>query len=617
MSFNLTYGSFGDAIATAQLVYRLAQALSASRGSARELQDLVVELRLFQNVLQQLIIFWESKRQCSQLDDLANIARPAILDCKDMIKTFLEKAATKYGRSLLRQIGSRKTLWDVIKMIQWNFCEKEDVKKLRDQLSRSRATIQLIQVQAHGLASDQDQKAVSDRIASLVNAEREAATKIDERFAELMENLEKDASTLSRIEQVLNAVSSAVSSISNNVLAIRDAALSIDQGVTMLHGITRLGVYNHNTVYIEDALGWMLPIILDAQPSWETVHSILKDQFVRHGGSGLKLVESKRYSIQDSGTGRDVKFTIPFYQMVRPGQKFAMSMLFSGDWISEDEHSKKKNKSKCRRCGHLNMVVDSDVDITCQRCQFIYRIVIDMSDMDEKQLNDWAAHQDRLHIRNDYQTHEGEDEDDIHDRCSKDIETLVQEGLSRSEGPVDGPDVFKRVKFLTRWEDRYESRGNLWITIGNIHFWSTSSQGVASMARYEMAVSLVCQIYLYQNWIWEGQPRKIATRWKRTIGMRIAFAGYSREKSLPIIIITSYSKKARTRAMKVLKLLDWLGTPSRFSILTPPPSVIGLETPNHDDMKRKLSHKSRVIMESQRRIAVYKNRNPRFELSSK
>jgi hypothetical protein len=54
MPLNFTYGSFGDAITTAQLVYRLAQALSVSRGSARELQDLVVELRLYQNILQQV-----------------------------------------------------------------------------------------------------------------------------------------------------------------------------------------------------------------------------------------------------------------------------------------------------------------------------------------------------------------------------------------------------------------------------------------------------------------------------------------------------------------------------------------------------------------------------------
>jgi hypothetical protein len=55
----------------------------------------------------------------------------------------------KYGRNLLRQTGSRNTLWDVVKMIQWNLCEKEDVEKLRDQLSRSKATIQMVQIQAH------------------------------------------------------------------------------------------------------------------------------------------------------------------------------------------------------------------------------------------------------------------------------------------------------------------------------------------------------------------------------------------------------------------------------------------------------------------------------------
>lgn len=52
MSF--TYGSFGDIITTVQVVCRFAQALSESRGSAREFQDLIVELRLYQNTLQQV-----------------------------------------------------------------------------------------------------------------------------------------------------------------------------------------------------------------------------------------------------------------------------------------------------------------------------------------------------------------------------------------------------------------------------------------------------------------------------------------------------------------------------------------------------------------------------------
>ena len=49
---------------------------------------------------------------------------------------------------------------------------------------------------------------MSERIASLVDAEREAETRIDERFAELMANLEKGDKTLSRIEEAMNLVSS-------------------------------------------------------------------------------------------------------------------------------------------------------------------------------------------------------------------------------------------------------------------------------------------------------------------------------------------------------------------------------------------------------------------------
>jgi hypothetical protein len=54
MTLNSTAGSFGEAFTAVQLVNRLVQALSANRGSARELQDLVAELRLYQNVLQQV-----------------------------------------------------------------------------------------------------------------------------------------------------------------------------------------------------------------------------------------------------------------------------------------------------------------------------------------------------------------------------------------------------------------------------------------------------------------------------------------------------------------------------------------------------------------------------------
>jgi hypothetical protein len=75
-------------------------------------------------------------------------------------------------------------------------------------------------------------------------------------------------------------------------------------------------------------------------------------------------VKSRRYAIQDCRTGKDAKLTVPFYQTARPGQKLAMSMLFNGDWSTGDEHLEKRHESKCLSCGHVNMVDDSNVDIT-------------------------------------------------------------------------------------------------------------------------------------------------------------------------------------------------------------------------------------------------------------
>ena len=54
MSASFSFGSFGDIITTAQLVWRLARALSDSRGSAPEFQELVKELNLFYGALSQV-----------------------------------------------------------------------------------------------------------------------------------------------------------------------------------------------------------------------------------------------------------------------------------------------------------------------------------------------------------------------------------------------------------------------------------------------------------------------------------------------------------------------------------------------------------------------------------
>jgi len=143
---SLSFGSFGDIITTLQLVHKALQALSASRGSAREFQDLVVELRTFQRALDQLLFFWQTREKCGLLDTLRDILEPAVKDCQARIEDFLDVIVTKYGQSFSNPSGRRN--WKVVgQMIQWHIFEKEKVEELRDTLCRKRAIIQLVQTQ--------------------------------------------------------------------------------------------------------------------------------------------------------------------------------------------------------------------------------------------------------------------------------------------------------------------------------------------------------------------------------------------------------------------------------------------------------------------------------------
>jgi hypothetical protein len=50
----ITYGSVGDIIATVQIAAQLLKALSSSNGSARDFQDLLIQLRTFHRCLDQV-----------------------------------------------------------------------------------------------------------------------------------------------------------------------------------------------------------------------------------------------------------------------------------------------------------------------------------------------------------------------------------------------------------------------------------------------------------------------------------------------------------------------------------------------------------------------------------
>ena len=164
---SITYGSVGDIIATVQIAGQLLKALSSSKGSAQEFQDLLIQLRTFHRCLDQvraintalvskcwcsfkLLSFWQTRKQCPELEILSDLLLPIIRDSQGELSAFLDTIIKKYGKSLSHTERSRRNLRDIGKMIQWHLFEGDTIKRLKDKLCTSNITITLVQMNAQG-----------------------------------------------------------------------------------------------------------------------------------------------------------------------------------------------------------------------------------------------------------------------------------------------------------------------------------------------------------------------------------------------------------------------------------------------------------------------------------
>lgn len=64
--------------------------------------------------------------------------------------------------------------------------------------------------------------------------------------------------------------------VNEEVRNMRSTVSTIDKGVEVILGTIRsLGVTSQNILYVEDALGWVIPIPLDIMRSWDVSQSSL------------------------------------------------------------------------------------------------------------------------------------------------------------------------------------------------------------------------------------------------------------------------------------------------------------------------------------------------------
>jgi hypothetical protein len=146
----------------------------------------------------------------------------------------------------------------------------------------------------------------------------------------------------------------------------------------------------------------------------------------------------------------------------------------------------------------------------------------------------------------------------------EDIEGMVLEKLLKYKPVIDSPDIFKRVRFLSRWEDCPESRESRFCSIGDVHFWTMGTNGWAGLAQKQMRNAVRYHFSgssgLRDIGPWSYNKLHPAHR----IWVMVGFVGRTREESRPIVLLYSGLEELRRCALKTVKELAWLAPDSHI-----------------------------------------------------
>ncbi|KAH8892629.1 hypothetical protein GQ53DRAFT_840947 [Thozetella sp. PMI_491] len=475
---SFTYGSFGDIITTIQIAARLSQALSNTRGSAREFQELVLELRTFQRVLDQLVFSWQTRAECAELEGLVNTITPVVRSCKDAVTNFLQDAMSQYGKSLMRPpTSSRRSFKDVVKMIQWNLLEKNEVIELRDKLRRSKELVDMVNIQVQEfvyynptflapeicrlyqldrISKEQNQERVSERLATIIDTENQVLETLDKQLDEIAEKLSENVILTARID--------------NNVQALLQAMTFMNQDFSAL--VHSLSPFGTNVLCIEDPFGWPIRIPLDVVQSWEAIDCIINDWF--SGRPGQELVRMRRYALQDRSTGRDIRRRGKFRTNTQPGQALIMTMIYFFDKYSNGGS------------------MDNRITGT--------------NDEDDELVDYWTATARALSLA------AKETDDDINeDEAFQNITAMVTEYMLAMESQATCYDsdlkFFKRIRLLSSWQTLENSMSLPNYQLGDVNIWAIHFDGRDGYGWAQMALALATYLYDLRNYLYSGVSR--------------------------------------------------------------------------------------------------------------
>ncbi|KAI0875786.1 hypothetical protein GGS24DRAFT_272331 [Hypoxylon argillaceum] len=332
MSASFTFGSFGDIIALTQIAVQLGRALSASRGSAKEYQDLRQDLDGFVKVLTLVIATYQQYEQSPWLCGLGATTKSVVDECTTLLQDALEGWSYKYRESLTIG-GSRNRVKDTYRKIQWLW-EKDNVTKLQNKLKISTSRLSLLTALTSQKSARIDNVILMRRINEVEQA-------IESRQAQALQVIKDQNETLAAMNKSLalqqetsGTIFMTSKSILQSVLYIKDLleALSrfvIDQQykATDSQFFAAPDPTLHKGITIEDALGNRVDINWGLIHSWQFFYSLLEHQF--EGLRGHEMVMRQQYALEESCSGKDINRHIPWNVTVRRGMKIDMSMIFA------------------------------------------------------------------------------------------------------------------------------------------------------------------------------------------------------------------------------------------------------------------------------------------------
>ena len=141
---SITFGAVGDIISVCLLVKDLVQALDTTRGSKAEYQSAIRELWILDRALLEIDLLSRvhGNGATPELRSLCETAKQAVLRCKSLVSTFLQRM--RRYQSTLDAGQKPNALHEVAMKVRWRIGEKEALDQFRVEIAGTSSSLQML-----------------------------------------------------------------------------------------------------------------------------------------------------------------------------------------------------------------------------------------------------------------------------------------------------------------------------------------------------------------------------------------------------------------------------------------------------------------------------------------